>query len=596
MFIYSQDSWRGDASQEEDSSSANFVPPKSWTAWPLNSDVVPRTGEQLDSRDETDVWTLKSTEDQKPSFELEETLMGIVLKIAKERFVKRERGPCPGSAEALQEREIVACEDVHGATNKIATNFGQNFGQGISEKHPSGLTGGVTEEPDVVEGASVHTEEGADEHPDNSSIAKDNPEPTSKRTCWPAHPSVSADDERSRLLLRPSIRHTLERLDAVLLALHHARQTCLHYTSERTDSQTEAESGRESTNERQSSSRSPMPSSVGANLPILSQEHRGLRIGQPQNIIDNPASNELTLLERDGTPEKKKRGRKRHMHVPQEGETQQEMRLRIARSQKKAIPFPSPAPSGNNSSSPRKASLNGFRKQGTSSQTRGKRSTRLGLRDWSEVLGAAALVGISPEVVERSTQRCANLFGEGMTLRSLANNTILGDFEEDTVHYLPWQVPVLDNSSDSGLTDTGSDERRAQVQKRSARRSYHRQRTSKKDSSDTDSEDIKMASEARTTSESYRCTYDWCIRSEHAFDRKDRLLRHMKSVHKVKKDEMKEALEENDEEMDGGVHVDGFMKEIRRRKGWRGTDGDQRKRSKKAELPESGEVSSPHKR
>jgi hypothetical protein len=42
-----------------------------------------------------------------------------------------------------------------------------------------------------------------------------------------------------------------------------------------------------------------------------------------------------------------------------------------------------------------------------------------------------------------------------------------------------------------------------------------------------------------------------------------------------------DSLEENNEEIDGGVHVDGFLKEIRRRKGWRGADGGQRQRRKK---------------
>lgn len=42
---------------------------------------------------------------------------------------------------------------------------------------------------------------------------------------------------------------------------------------------------------------------------------------------------------------------------------------------------------------------------------------RLGTRDWSEVLGLAALTGWNPAVLDRSIRRCTALFGETMSLR-----------------------------------------------------------------------------------------------------------------------------------------------------------------------------------
>ena len=47
------------------------------------------------------------------------------------------------------------------------------------------------------------------------------------------------------------------------------------------------------------------------------------------------------------------------------------------------------------------------------------RKNRLGLRAWSDVLGMASLTGWDADVVERTASRCALLFGEGITFRTL---------------------------------------------------------------------------------------------------------------------------------------------------------------------------------
>lgn len=43
----------------------------------------------------------------------------------------------------------------------------------------------------------------------------------------------------------------------------------------------------------------------------------------------------------------------------------------------------------------------------------------LGIRDWTEVLGVAALVGLDAAVVDRAAMRCAALFSEGMEMRMM---------------------------------------------------------------------------------------------------------------------------------------------------------------------------------
>ncbi|KAK3077011.1 hypothetical protein LTS18_011442, partial [Coniosporium uncinatum] len=53
-----------------------------------------------------------------------------------------------------------------------------------------------------------------------------------------------------------------------------------------------------------------------------------------------------------------------------------------------------------------------------------------GLRDWSEVLGTATLVGVKSGVVQRAAKRCSALFGEEMGFRTLA-------FDEDPAQSIP---------------------------------------------------------------------------------------------------------------------------------------------------------------
>ena len=66
-----------------------------------------------------------------------------------------------------------------------------------------------------------------------------------------------------------------------------------------------------------------------------------------------------------------------------------------------------------------------------------------GTRDWSEVLGMAALTGWDPSVVDRAAKRCAALFGEKMSLRTMPE-TVVGASTDRIVEYTPSQIPDLD--------------------------------------------------------------------------------------------------------------------------------------------------------
>ncbi|EER28469.1 hypothetical protein D8B26_004818 [Coccidioides posadasii str. Silveira] len=150
-----------------------FAPSRTWTAWPLPTEIVPRTVEKV-IRDEDEDWTLRGEIDSRPSAELEDCLMAQMMKFAKERFEYREW------------------------SQKSACYRGKDTNPGSdSEAMPS--------EKDDERG-----------HP--TSIA------------GTLRPVVQADDEESKRIMRPEARHIISKLDDLFLNLYHARRAYLTAT------------------------------------------------------------------------------------------------------------------------------------------------------------------------------------------------------------------------------------------------------------------------------------------------------------------------------------------------------------------------------
>ncbi|KFX88187.1 hypothetical protein O988_09127, partial [Pseudogymnoascus sp. VKM F-3808] len=157
----------------------NFVPPERWTAWPLEPEIVPRgEGTKVDEE-----FTLKRADEQKPSRELEELLTGVMLKIAKGTFEKRKWE----SDESLQS----SSEGDRGSDSQESQEEGWKVDDDLNPTDSE-----APAQPSL-------------EHPSSSK------------------PIISADDDRSARLLRPTVRHTIARLDSLLTALQISRRACL---------------------------------------------------------------------------------------------------------------------------------------------------------------------------------------------------------------------------------------------------------------------------------------------------------------------------------------------------------------------------------
>ncbi|KAL8905917.1 MAG: hypothetical protein Q9171_006481 [Xanthocarpia ochracea] len=169
-------------------------------------------------------------------------------------------------------------------------------------------------------------------------------------------PVVMADDECAKSILQPSINHVLQKLDTLLMGLHHARNSYATYNKDLGDLQS-----------------------------VRADEKAGSR--KRKRVASRTSAS---------------RASSRHHSANQSGDASEAATESVI-------------------------SLS-------------KRKARLGLRDWSDVLGVASLSGFPPEVVAKAAGRCSNLFDEGVLFRTLYE----GKKGYREVKYLPDLVSVAE--------------------------------------------------------------------------------------------------------------------------------------------------------
>jgi len=488
------------ADDVEDVEGNGWSPPKVWTAWPLPPDLVPRTDEHVGPEDEDEAFTFKRRERERPSRELEDVLVGSALKIAKEKWEARDWAESwegvddvDNNDEGLESGMKARTEEAHDPPH---------------EEEPNGpIIGGANED----------------------SIIKEPSQPPPETTIMRA--VLSADDQRSRDLLRPSIRHTLTKLDAVLMALHHARKICHHYGS-----------GSEANTDDDDRTPSVAPDSL-----TPTKRSRG-RPRKFENLASRPKSSAVQTSEDVDVelwrPKTSNRGRPRKKYERLDGETQEEYLIRVARIQKKPLPVFAPPRVTETPELPPE------RQRRVPSRGR-----RLGVRDWSEVLGSAALVGFPPDVIARATQRCADMFGEGMTMLKLLETPPESTEADLLTIYQPEEISDLRDESEE-TSDSGDGEER-----------FNRRHA------------IRKPKKYRPGLYACLCPIEGCPRQARGFNHISNLMGHLRKAHDLKEGDIDDLLD-NDEEMHGAVHVDGFLKPMRNPRGVRGVDKGSRKKGR----------------
>ncbi|KAJ5708303.1 hypothetical protein N7488_008104 [Penicillium malachiteum] len=176
----------------------------------------------------------------------------------------------------------------------------------------------------------------------------------------PRPPVIQADEDILHRQLRPLSRTVISQLDQLLMGLHHSL--------------------RHRTNDMDSSDDSATDTDEESSRPNSRSRQKGQRQDQSR-----------------GT----KRGRK-DSHLDQ----------------------PSASRASASRSSPYIDATDDDQSGETPNQSRGRMMDRLLLRDWSEVMGMASIIGLPFNAIERASKRCADLFEQDMSFRKFHEGRI----------------------------------------------------------------------------------------------------------------------------------------------------------------------------
>lgn len=491
------------------------------------------------TEDEDEVFTFRRPDDQMPSSRLEEVVSAATLKFAKERFRRR----------------------------------------GITGSARQGDDSIVKTEPFASENESQPSESGDHGEDDESMDIDQESEGRQKRKqkapVRTFKPVVATDDDVSYDLIRPSTRRILEKFDNTLTILHNAQMPSAQHLEDSEESSSESEDEHDDHERSQKISRSRQSS-----RPVSSPERSPSRSRMP------------TGDEADESVKKKSnRGRPRK-YVQKEGESERDFLIRRAKALKGTVRVSltdeennseaSTAAGESQNSPPKRRPGHKRRPESVTEDTehgKHKKLNRSSPRDWKDVMGAAALAGFPPDVVARATQRCANLFGQGMEMHKIDETAISsGGRGVVTTTYQPGgEMPSSSSEAQEDVGDLDLHQARSMSRHSSAAQSRMISPTSDKEGDEQGASPKK--SQKRATSRGkgkHFCPYADCDRALDGFDRPFNLKRHMKLVHGQDSLEVAEKKEAATDDMIGGVHRDGFLQPIQVQKGWRAEDTKKR--------------------
>ena len=191
-------------------------------------------------------------------------------------------------------------------------------------------------------------------------------------------PVVMADDQRASEILQPTVQHMMTRLDDLLMGLHHARNA------------------------------------------YLPAEDSG---GEAHSLISKPSTSR-------GRPQKKKQ---------EQCETEEGAEAGNDALDHTSSDSDDYIPHRKSSGSQRRIQSQNSSLRRSRSQKLHDRKGRLGLRDWSDVLGVASMIGWHQDVLSSATARCATIFEEGIKFRTLHE----GEKVQEELVYLPNAPPLV---------------------------------------------------------------------------------------------------------------------------------------------------------
>ncbi|KAH7368502.1 hypothetical protein B0T11DRAFT_296152 [Plectosphaerella cucumerina] len=352
-------------------------PPLQWTSWPLHVSRVPDEELLREIHDEFDDFTTRAQGDAPaPSRTLEEEITAFILRTSRARF---------------QERNLRAPADENVAAGPGAPTQGES--DVASEQESEHSSGSESGEDVGSDDSPVKQDPGASSPPKQEEKKPDldasNPQPEATEMDDDYVPVVSADDDLSYDLLRPSVRHILSQLDRTLYTLHNSRLAGVLNKVNDDDSASDASLAAPATPEQRQAKRRPRSLTSRSKKAFNLEDASG-----DEWADDDSTEGEMSSPEVRG-------------------------RSPAPKSPASKSPAPkSPARQSPGQKTPQPRSTSG-RRDRKSRSDKGERLGRWALRDWREVLGAAAISGFDGDIVARAAQRCADLYGEKMDLLTM---------------------------------------------------------------------------------------------------------------------------------------------------------------------------------
>ncbi|KAG9663273.1 hypothetical protein KCU64_g1418, partial [Aureobasidium melanogenum] len=560
-----------------------WYPESDWTAWPLPPDIVP-SGNEVFGRpnDGLDSYTLRNANQPTPADSLREQLHAVMLARAHDDWKSR-------NEHVSQSHHVTTAANAAPIRySPVRRGRTRSLSAGPSSVPSSPSVGDDLPPLSSLDQSVMEQEEQSqiDSHQDQS--IKDEAEKTEDKDL--ARPVFSADDDRSHALLDPTVSHVMSKLDRLLLALHQSRQAHSLRTrdGDTSDSSARSNSRSRSTPNKSSSKTSNKRAKKSSEPQTATRTRHSLRTGTASRP-SSPA--DLVVFDDSGEDE---------TYEPEKPK-------RRSRSPSNRASSTEPEP------------------QTTSPSGKKRRNTRKpGLRDWSEVLGMASLIGWDPAVIERTRQRCRDLFGEDMHLFTMPENDDSSADEGEPVNRAPgsrsaqsasWRCPLANCFRNMQPLEHGF---RWREHMRKAHK-YDNDQIAKLEEQLVQSGDIAPVQKRHRVlahnprgwqpPDPLKCPH--CSASEYIFPKVSRLIDHIRRTHKYDpriqepperlsnkvtgqdedgaSDKSSSSDEDSDGYMVGGVHNDGFLQPVLRHAGSRGRDLEQRAkranaRRSKAEL------------
>ncbi|MCJ1336935.1 hypothetical protein MMC09_002213 [Bachmanniomyces sp. S44760] len=203
-----------------------WEPPKLWTAWPMEPELVPRP-----SHVNSFPTAISKKRKIRPSDDLEDVMISIMLREAKRRFVARDWGSPRTSDDLEDDERSTPDESSLPGVEYTRARVSTRNDRGSMDSHETyelptpedGSNNGTSFAESKID-SSVHSTKGSMNTTVSSIEAK---------------PQFTANDDVARAIFLPTARHILSRLDNLLMGLHHGRQACAYG---RDDSESQSDS------------------------------------------------------------------------------------------------------------------------------------------------------------------------------------------------------------------------------------------------------------------------------------------------------------------------------------------------------------------